>query len=479
MASLLLIDDDRQVLDSMAQWLRSLGHDIDAVTDQGAATQRLAAKRYELVLCDIRLGDQDGFDVLSHCREKYPQTSVILFTGYGSVETAIEALRAGPFDLLTKPLIDQELLMAIDRALAQRKVVEENKELKARLDVRYGIDSIVGFDPRMQRVFEIIESVADTRATVLVTGESGTGKSLIARAIHRRSSRRDQSFVEVACGALPETLLESELFGHVKGAFTGATGDRLGKFKLADGGTLFLDEISTASPGMQVKLLRVLQDLEFEPVGGTKTYRVDTRTILATNENLSEAVADGRFREDLFYRINVINLEIPPLRERLADIPVLARHFLKLFCEESSKPAAEFSPDAMQILQTYRWPGNVRELQNVVARSVLLGRSSLIQPSDLPPTLTQRPVMVGTSASNDGRNLKDALANPERQIIMQMLEANGWNRNATADALGINRTTLYKKMKKLGIDDRIRSRSAPIMPPLTPAAGVEGSPIRS
>lgn len=453
MASLLLIDDDRHVLDSMAQWLRTLGHEVETADGHDSALARLANRRFELVICDIRLDGRDGFEVLAHCREKFPRTSVILCTGYGSVETAIEALRAGAFDLLTKPLIDQELLMAIDRALAQRRVVEENRELKAKLDVRFGIDSIVGFDPRMQRVFEMIESVADTRATILVTGESGTGKSLLARAIHRRSARRDQNFVEVACGALPETLLESELFGHVRGAFTGATNDRLGKFKQADGGTLFLDEISTASPGMQVKLLRVLQDLEFEPVGGTKTYRVDTRTILATNENLAEAVAAGRFREDLYYRVNVVNLEIPPLRERVADIPVLARFFLKRNCEEAGKTISDFSPEVLQLFQSYRWPGNVRELQNAVARAVLLGRGESIEIMDLPPTLIHGPKASVSVPVLDGKHLKDALSTPERQIIVQMLESNGWNRNATAEALGINRTTLYKKMKKLGIEE--------------------------
>jgi DNA-binding NtrC family response regulator len=372
-------------------------------------------------------------------------------TGYGTVETGIEALRAGAFDLLTKPLIDEELEMAIDRALSQRKVIQENENLKAQLDLRFGLENIVGHDHRMQRVFDVIDRVADTRATVLITGESGTGKSLIARAIHRRSGRRDLPFVEIACGALPETLLESELFGHAAGAFTGATGEKMGKFLQADKGTIFLDEIGTSSPGLQVKLLRVLQELQFEAVGGNKTYRVDTRCILATNENLSKAVAEGRFRQDLFYRINVINIELPPLRERISDIPRLANHFLQTTCEETGKKSTGFTDETLGLMQRYAWPGNVRELQNVVERAVLLGRGPNIVPDDLPSQLTSGHVPMSFEVAGE-KPLKNALESPERSIILDVLEKNHWNRNKTADALGINRTTLYKKMKRLGLD---------------------------
>src|SRR5688572_5200949 len=288
--ALLLVDDDRQVLDSMADWLRSQGYPLDTANSYGTAVAAIAKKPYDLVLVDIRLPDRDGFDVLAYCREKHPQTSVILLTGYGTVESAIEAIRAGAFDFLTKPLIDDELLMAIERALNQRRVIEENKHLKAQLDMRFGLENVVGKDHRMLKVFDLVDSVADTKTTMLITGESGTGKSLVARAIHRRSSRRNKPFVEVACGALPDTLLESELFGHVAGSFTGATGDKMGKFMQADSGTIFLDEIGTASPALQVKLLRVLQEFEFEQVGGTKTHRVDARVILATNEDLGKLV---------------------------------------------------------------------------------------------------------------------------------------------------------------------------------------------
>ena len=276
------------------------------------------------------------------------------------------------------------------------------------------------------------------------------GKSLVARAMHRRSTRRDKPFVEVACGALPENLLESELFGHVAGAFTGATGDKQGKFLQAAGGTIFLDEIGTASPAMQVKLLRVLQEFEFEPVGGNKTYHVDTRVILATNEDLSKLVADGRFRQDLFYRVNVINVELPPLRERISDIPLLAKHFLEEVCEEAGKTLRSLSSDALAALQRYGWPGNVRELENVVERAVLLGKSETIQLDDLPRAVAAAGPIAAESGSN--RTLKEALSAPERRIIFDVLESNDWNRFATAETLGINRTTLYKKLKRLGMD---------------------------
>ncbi len=457
--SLLLVDDDRHVLDSMAGWLREQGYEVTAAATYQQALEELDAQPPELLLADVRLQDGDGFDLLAHSRRKYPGVPVILITGYGTVETGVEAIRAGAFDLLTKPLIDQELELSIDRALSQRKVLEENKQLKDQLDLRYGMENVVGHDRRMQRIFDMIDSVADTKATILITGESGTGKSMIARAIHRRSGRRDRAFVEVACGALPESLLESELFGHVAGAFTGAVSEKIGKFKQADGGTIFLDEISTAPPSMQVKMLRVLQEFEFEQVGGTKTFHVDTRVVLATNENLAQAVAAGRFRQDLYYRVNVINIELPPLRERITDIPLLALHFLHEVREDANKDVTGFSDEAMAVLQHYSWPGNVRELQNVVERAVLLGKGPIITVADFPDHLLAGASIQTPSAT--GQTLKEALAGPERQIILGVLRANNWNRNVTAESLGINRTTLYKKMKRLGLEE----------PADTPAAG--------
>ncbi|HYW79861.1 MAG TPA: sigma-54 dependent transcriptional regulator [Thermoguttaceae bacterium] len=450
-ATLLLVDQDRRLAASMAGWLGEQGYPTDICATFAEGIGAIDQKPYDLVLIDVQLEGDRGFDLLSHSLKTRPETSVIMISGDCTVASALEAIRAGAFDFLTKPLIDQELAMAIERALNQQEVIEENKTLKQQLDIRFGMENIVGNDHRMLKLYDMIDSVADTRATVLITGESGTGKSLIARAIHRRSGRRDKPFVEVACGALPETLLESELFGHVAGAFTGATGDKLGKFMQADNGTIFLDEIGTASAAMQVKLLRVLQELEFEQVGGTKTFSVDTRVILATNEDLSQAVAEGRFRQDLFYRVNVINLELPSLRDRISDIPGLAEHFLASVCNDTGKSVQGFSDEAMATLQRYRWPGNVRELQNVVERGVLLGKSDRITVEDLPAEITAgAPVSVEAIGT---RNLKEALEGPERQIIRDVLDANGWNRHATAEALGINRTTLYKKMKRLGLED--------------------------
>ena len=389
---------------------------------------------------------------LAHCRKNYPATAVIMITGYGTVEAAVEAIRLGAFDFLTKPLIDEELLMAIERALNQQKVIEENKTLKAQLDMRFGMENIVGHDHRMLKMFDVIDAVADTRATVLITGESGTGKSLVARAIHRRSGRRDQPFVEIACGALPETLLESELFGHAAGAFTGAIGEKLGKFMLADEGTIFLDEISTASPAMQVKLLRVLQDLEFEQVGGTKTFHVDTRVILATNDDLSRLVAEGRFRQDLFYRINVINVELPPLRDRHLRHSAVGRAL-------SAAGVRGLGQDRPRLHR--RRPGRAATLS-------LAGQRPRVAERDRAGRVVGQggrdrrgrfaAVAAGgrrrsTSSRPPAARLKQALESPERQIIREVLESHNWNRNDTAEALGINRTTLYKKMKRLGLED--------------------------
>ena len=450
-ARLLLVDDDRLLLESMGSWLKTKGYEVSEASSAAEARQFLSQFSFDVALVDLRLADGDGFQVLEACHQQAHDMPVLLMTGYASADTGVEALRAGAFDLLTKPIIDEELEVSLDRAMHQGKVIRENANLRAQLDDRFGLENIVGNDTRMNRIFEMIESVADTRATVLITGESGTGKSLIARAIHRLSNRSDKPFVEVACGALPENLLESELFGHVEGAFTGASSNKVGKFKQADGGTIFLDEIGTASPGLQVKLLRVLQEFQFEAVGGAQTETVDTRVILATNEDLASAVSQGRFRQDLFYRINVISFELPSLRERVSDIPLLADHFLRQVCRDTGKVMDGIDPSAMSVLQQYPWPGNVRELQNIIERAVLLGREHSVQVNDLPPQLTQG-AQISSPANSVTQTLKEALEGPERQIILQSLKQHNWNRNATADALGINRTTLYKKMKRLGLE---------------------------
>lgn len=451
--SLLLVDDDKYVLDAMADYLRGLGYRAETSTCYRDAIQRMREYPFEVVVCDVNLPEQDGFELLEWARQNTPETSVILLTGFGTIENAVEAIRLGAFDYLTKPIICDELSFSIERAVGQRKIVQENKTLRAQLNERFGLGNLIGRDYRMQKMFDLIESVADTRATVLILGESGTGKTMTARAIHQQSARRGKPFVEVACGSLPDSLLESELFGHMAGSFTGATGDKMGKFLAADGGTIFLDEMATASPSLQVKLLRVLQDREFEPVGGNKTHKVDVRVILATNADLEEMVAKGEFRQDLYYRINVITLTQPPLRERIGDIPLLLEHFLREFNSQNGKHIEGFSEAAVQLLQRYNWPGNVRELVNIVERSVVLAKSNMIGTEDLPEALRRQAAApeFGNSRAN-ATPLKAALANPERQILLEALESHGWNRQNTAKALGINRTTLYKKMKKFSID---------------------------
>ncbi|TWT38297.1 Transcriptional regulatory protein ZraR [Thalassoglobus neptunius] len=451
--SLLVVDDDRSICEAMADYLRSLGHRTETALTCRSALDRIKEFNFHVVVCDVNLPDQDGFHLLEWVVANKPETSVILLTGYGTIESAVEAIRIGAFDYLTKPVIDDELNFSIQRALGQREIVEENKKLKEQLQVKFGPANIIGHDYKMAKMFDLIESVADTRTTVLILGENGTGKTMTARAIHQLSTRRDQPFVEVACGALPDSLLESELFGHVQGAFTGASHDKEGKFLQADGGTLFLDEIGTASPSLQVKLLRVLQDREFEPVGGSKTHKVDVRLILATNENLEERVRTGEFRQDLYYRINVISVTQPPLRERIGDIPLLVDHYIKEFNNQTNKSIRGIDESAVQLLQRYQWPGNVRELVNVVERAIVLAKSDTITVADLPEHLRQGhfEVQHGANRLAGSNDLKSALANPERQIIIEALEQNGWNRQETAKLLGINRTTLYKKMKKYKI----------------------------
>lgn len=464
-ASILLVDDDRHLVESMAQWLREMSHEVETAATLGEAKAELGRRSFDLVITDLRLETEDGFELIAYTRQNFPDSSVLVVTGYATPDTAVQAVRAGAFDLLTKPLIDEELTLAIQRAVAQSEISRENELLRQQLDRRSGLENILSHDYRMLKIFDVVDSVADARASILITGENGTGKSMIARAIHARSARRSGPFVEVACGALPDTLLESELFGHVSGAFTGATHDRAGKFKLADGGTLFLDEIATATPAMQVKLLRVLQEFKFEPLGGTVTDSVDTRVILATNENLAKSVAEGTFRQDLFYRVNVINIVLPSLRERIGDIPLLVDHFLREASETCDRKIVGFDVAAMSMLQGYSWPGNVRQLENVVERAVLLSRDEQLTIEDLPPEISGRgpsdlggleinvtPVQTRSEDVN-GKTLREALQGPEREIILQALRLYNWNRASTADALDINRTTLYKKMKRLGLDD--------------------------
>jgi DNA-binding NtrC family response regulator len=366
-------------------------------------------------------------------------------------------MQHGAADFLGKPFAPDQVLLAVDRALEKSALQRENQQLKSALDDRLRLDNVIGTDPRMQAVFKTVQAVADTRTTVLVTGESGTGKTLLARALHQLSDRKAGPFVEVNCGALPESLLESELFGHVKGAFTGAVRDKIGKFEAAAGGTIFLDEIGTSSLAFQIKLLRVLQDRVIERVGDTATLPVDVRIVLATNKDLEQAVTDGEFREDLFYRINVVSVEMPPLRERRADVQALAEHFLRRFAAEHGRDAARFSDSAVAALSRAAWPGNVRQLENVVERAVVLSQGGVIDRADLPAALSAgaeapQPV-TGADAAPDGPPLplKQAMLGPEKRVIEQALAWCDGNRERAAVVLGINRSTLFHKLKKLGI----------------------------
>lgn len=466
-ARVLIVDDDPIVADSLAEFLSQDGYRVTtaATGDEAVAAieETLDVDPFQVVICDLSLPGMNGVETLRRISEISPETVVIMLTGYGTIESAVQTIKLGAVDYLTKPVVDDELRMSLEKALRQQALRAENRVLKQQLDERYGLDNIVGADHRMVKIYDLIEAVAPSKTTVLMTGESGVGKSLIARAIHRRSPRRDAPFVEISCGSIPETILESELFGHTKGAFTGAHADKKGKFLAANGGTLFLDEINSASPAMQLKLLRVLQERRFEPVGSNETIEVDVRVVLATNEALEQLVAEGRFRQDLYYRINVVRIDVPPLRERPSDIPLLAQHFLEEHAREIGKQITGFTDEAIDALRRYSYPGNVRELGNIIERAVVLSRRQTLGVEDLPSHVVNNAppaeLIAATDAMIDDANapwvptpLVEALQEPEKRIILKALRANDWNRQETARQLNINRTTLYKKMKQYGLD---------------------------
>jgi DNA-binding NtrC family response regulator len=477
---ILIADDDPIVAESLSDYLRAQGHDTatagDGVEAIGVLDQAVASDSpVGILITDLNMPRMDGMALLREVRRKHPSVIPIVVTGFGKIESAVEAVKLGAVDYLTKPVVHDDLKLAIGKAANQHALVAENQTLRTQLSERFGLANLVGGDYRMQKVYDLIEAVAESRTTVLITGESGTGKTMVARAIHTMSPRKSQPFITFSCGAIPETLLESELFGHVRGAFTGADRDKPGKCLAADRGTLFIDEINSATQVLQVKLLRVLQEKQFEPVGATQTTSVDVRFILATNQSLHEMVAAGTFREDLYYRINVVNIHIPPLRQREGDVPLLAGHFLEKYCREMGK-TRKLGEEAMSALRAYGWPGNVRELENAIERAVVLSRSPQITPGDLPePVLAslrgeRMPGLSGPPPLNgDVRTqgyirvpalvsgwrptpLDAAMQEPEKQIILAALEANGWNRQQTSDQLGINRTTLYKKIRQYELD---------------------------
>jgi DNA-binding NtrC family response regulator len=466
---LLLVDDDSLIVNSLSEFLRIEGYNVDTASDGAHATDLLAVNHYNVVITDVNMPRANGLELLRTIKNNYPDVVVLVITGYGTIENAVEAVKMGAFEYLTKPIIDDEIRVTVQKAIKQQTLLSENYQLKQQLGLRFGLDNIVGHDYKMLKIFDLVEAVADSRTTVLMTGESGTGKSLIARAIHHRSPRSGKPFVEVSCGSIPETLLESELFGHVKGSFTGAIYDKQGRFLAADGGTIFLDEINSASPAFQVKLLRVLQERKFEPVGSNTTISVDTRVVLATNQDLAKLVEQNLFRQDLYYRINVVNILLPPLRQRLGDIPLLAEAFLKKLTAETNRKVAGFTQDAMDTMRRYTWPGNVRELENAIERAVVLTKRPLIMSDDLPQQVldaVQTPAGATSPATSSADHwplttdhspwvpmpLKKAIEAPEKQILLAALKANNWNRQLTAEQLDINRTTLYKKMKRYALD---------------------------
>jgi DNA-binding NtrC family response regulator len=398
-----------------------------------------------------------GMDVLQHAVTRSPKTLCIILTGYGTIESSVEAIKKGAFDYITKPITSKALLVAVEKALDFQCLKEENTRLKKELQNKYRFNNIIGTSKAMRKVFDLIEKVADTDGTVLISGASGTGKELIATAIHYNSSRGDKPMVVVNCGAIPEELLESELFGHEKGAFTGAYKNRTGRFEMANGGTFFLDEIGEMSPSLQVKLLRVLQEQKFEKVGGTKTIHVDVRIIAATNKNLTIAINKGKFREDLYYRLNVIPIKVPPLKQRKSDIPLLIDFFMKKIQPEKKFAIKGFSAEALEDMMAFDWPGNVRELENVIKRLTILCDHDIVQVDDLPEHIQRksRPVeSTEEDALDKGLNLNDAVKDYEKRLILEALEKSNWVKTKAAKLLNINRTTLVEKIKKQDLNEK-------------------------
>lgn len=438
---ILIVDDELIMRESLAGWLERDGHYIDTVSSGEAALKKLKDTRYDILLVDIKMEGISGLDVLKHVKDSDPDVAVVMITAYGSISTAIEAMKNGAYDYLLKPFDPDELGIIIDKILKNQAQLRENLYLKEQFKDRTRFESMIGQSRPMQKIFDLITDVSPRDSTVMITGETGTGKGLAAKAIHSNSSRCEGPFVVVNCGAVPEHLMESELFGHQKGAFTDAKETKKGRLEMSHGGTLFLDEIGEISMRMQIDLLRVLEDGVFYRVGGTQPLKSDFRVIVATHRNLEDAIKKGIFREDLYYRLNVIAFEIPPLRERKEDIPLLAEHFLRRFTQETNKPIDRISREAMDEMMLYEWPGNVRELENAIERAVVVTKKRYILPEDLP---IFRPEYCIPAPNN---SLKEI----EKAHIIHVLHDNQWNIKKSAEILEIDRSTLYNKIKRYNI----------------------------
>jgi DNA-binding NtrC family response regulator len=456
--SILVIDDEAGIRESLEVLLSLEGYSVKTADDGEQGLRTLEMENFDLVLLDLALPGQSGLDLLPQIKERQPETPVIMITAYGTVENVVEAIRAGADNFVQKPWDNEKLLADIRSAVARYKAEEENLQLKRTLKQRYNFANIVGKSEIMRRVFDLVAQVAPSRSTVLVQGESGTGKELIAKAIHANSPRRDNAFVPINTGAMPTELLESTLFGHVKGAFTSAVASKKGLFEVANGGTLFLDEIATMGMDTQAKILRVLQDRRFMHLGGIQEIQVDVRIIAATNIDLRQAVRDGRFREDLFYRLNVITIDLPPLRSRREDIPLLVNHFLEFYANENDLAPRRLSADALRALIDYEWPGNVRELENCIERGVVLSSGPVIGSELLPGHITGRSFQDALLEHNPNASLFDILEDIERRIIIEKLERCNWNQTDAAEQFHIPLSTLNQKIKRLNIEIRKRSR---------------------
>jgi len=435
---ILIVDDEVNLLQSLGDVLRSKGFMVGTARNGLEALDRLKERFFDLIIADLKMPRMGGMELLKVVRERYPQTAVVILTGYGTVKSAVDAIKRGAYDYLVKPFVPDEILLIIQKVVEEEILREEHRYMRQELERR---GEIITENPEMRKLKDVANQVARTNATVLITGETGTGKELVARAIHHQSLRKAKLFVKLNCAALAEGVLESELFGHERGAFTDAYNQKRGRFEVADGGTLFLDEIGDISPAIQVKLLRVLQEGEFERVGGEETIRVDVRIIAATNQNLSEAIKEKRFREDLFYRLNVVSLDVPPLRERKEDIPLLARHFLKKY-RTSRRPIEDISEAALDYLVSYNWPGNVRELENAIERAVVLAKDSFVKAEDL--ALSTHGLARDKGISLPSKSLWEV----ESYLIKSVLEETSWNLKKAAQILQISRTTLYSKINK-------------------------------